>query len=229
MGSLTITTTPVIIVKAGNADTPFQLETSILNTDVVRIAYSNSDVQNGNWRTLSPASKLDFHHFKGNLWAMANSGSQTVNISQYATDYKEDYIPWFESDVSALLIAALPVDLLAASGQTYAGGLGVTITSGAYIFAANSSAFIGEVVYNVPIQVEIYILSETNSATLTIYRTLGAVTAQASETFSITHGTPAKLLIPLDVGETFNMKYGANDTWLKFAVRQIPVTYATVS
>jgi hypothetical protein len=219
---LSIGTTPAKIMNAGKQDTPFLLETSILNTDDIYVAYAKEGFNASEVITLSPGSKLYWPHFVGALWAQANTGTQYYNLTQPPQGVG---VPAFQSDSSAFFFAALPVDLIEASGQSYVGGLNVSVTAASYIFSANANAFVAEQVYNVPITVQIFIYTAT-AGNLTVYRTYGATVAQASEVFAVTANTFFKQEIPLDYLESFNLKYSATGTFLKFAVRQIGVTFS---
>ncbi len=216
------------------------IEAPILNTDVIFIGYAKGDLKGasiftaGAWETLSAGSKLRYPKFKGQLYAVANSGTQLYNITQNAQSKAgESFLPAYESDVSAFLVAALPIDVFAASGQTASAttpaALALTITANTYIFSAATSTFVWIQVYtNVPMNWEIYIYTATGG-NLTVYRTLGAVTAQASEVFAVTASTLFRQTIAIDVGETINFKYSQTCTFLKFFVRQIGVSNGAVT
>lgn len=226
---VSVTTTAKPVINAGEDVHPL-LEAPILNSDVVYLAFNKGDLDPTSPDaviTLSPGSKLYWPLFNGQLWAKSGSGTQGLNIS-YPKSFQG--VPIFQADTSAFLTAMLPIDMIAYSGQTYVGGLNVSITASTYIFSAHTSAFVGIAVYNVPMSFEIYVLAEAGGGgNLTIYRTYGTTVALASEVFAIAASTPTRMVIPIDVGESINMKYDATKTFLKFFVRQIPVVYGTVT
>jgi hypothetical protein len=219
-------TTPVRLVNAGKQDTPFLLEAPILNFNPVELAYNNADFAAGiGYITISPGSKLYFAHFTGALWALSTGGTQTINI---AYPSNPGQVPVFNSDISAWLVAALPIDLISASGQSFVGGQNVSITLNTYIFAANANAFVGEQVYNVPVNFEFYILTAT-AGNLTVYRNYNGAGVNSAEVFAVAANTPARCVIPVDYLETINLKYSATGTFTKFMARQLGVTFATVT
>ena len=215
---LTVGTAAKKIVNAGRDNTPFLLETSILNTDVIYISFAKAGLTQAQVVSLAAGSKLYFPKFVGALWAQANTGTQVYNLTFLPEGVES---PVFQADASAFLVAALPFDLLAYNMPTLAGGLSVVVAANTFIFTSD----IKEFVYNVPIVVQLYIYTAT-AGNLTVYRSYGPVTDQASEVFAIPANTLLKQEIFLDNLEGFNLKYSAAATFLKFAVRQIGVTFA---